>query len=195
VAALPPPQETVLRVQPAEPAAPAPAPPTQPSAEELRLAALQRVENALLQGEGARRGVQRDLTALGHLSGRADGRFGPGTRDAVRGFQAVAKLEPTGYVDRPTLDALRAQVARLRPAQEDEPRPARPPKQQPQQAKPAPTPEPEPAAAPTPPPAPAQRTYSAMTMGVCTTPGGSWASERHLTYAQCRKLGGGFEPF
>jgi hypothetical protein len=195
VAALPPPQETVLRVQPVQPAAPTPAPaPAQPSAEELRLSALQRVENALLQSEGARRNVQRDLAALGHLSGRADGRFGPGTRDAVRGFQAVAKLEPSGYVDRPTLDALRAQVARLRPA-EEEPRPARPPKQPPPPQQARPEPEPAPAADP-PPPAPVQqRAYSAMTIGVCTTPGGGWASERHLTYAQCRKLGGSFEPF
>jgi hypothetical protein len=189
LAALPPAQETVLRSEPAPP----PQQPQPPSAEELRVSALQRVENALLQSEGARRNLQRDLAALGHLSGRADGRFGPGTRDAVRGFQAVAKLDPTGYVDRPTLDALRAQVARLQPAEEEQPR--RPLKQQQARPRPEPTPAAEPEPVPVEAAPAAARAYSGMTMGVCTTPGGGWASERHLTFAQCRKLGGAFEPF
>jgi hypothetical protein len=206
------PPAAATRAEPAAPTPPAAASP-QPSPEEQRLAALLRVENALLPTGAAHREVQAALKALGHDSGRGrpDGRFGPGTRDAVRDFQAVAKLEITGYVDRPTLDALRRQSARLQAAPETgqrQPAPARPTPPEPAVATlppPAPPPVAEPAAAPvvvvepprppapTPPPQLA-RSFPAATMGMCRMQGGGF-DERQLMYAQCRKLGGAFTPF
>ena len=200
VAALPSAAATVTRAEP-PPAAAA----GQPSAEEQRLSALLRVENALLPTGAARREVQAALRALGHASGRGrpDGRFGPETRDALRDFQAVARLDPTGHVDRPTLEALKRQAARLQATLAPEkPAAAAPPR---------PTP-PEPAATalpaePPPPPPPAAtvveaapeptstRALPATTMGVCRLRSSSWTGERQLMCAQCRKLGGAFTPF
>jgi peptidoglycan hydrolase-like protein with peptidoglycan-binding domain len=151
--------------------------------------------------------VQAALRALGHASGRGrpDGRFGPETRDALRDFQAVARLDPTGHVDRPTLEALKRQAARLQATLAPE-KPAA-------AASPRPTP-PEPAATvppPAPPPLPPRRPRAtvveaapepalaralpATTMGVCRLRSSSWTGERQLMYAQCRKLGGAFTPF
>lgn len=195
-AALPPPAAV-------EPATPAPAATTtsrQPSAEDLRLSALLRVENALLPTEAARREVQAALRALGHAAaggGRPDGRFGPGTRDAVRDFQATARLEPTGHVDRATLDALKRQAARLRedaaPPAAAAARPASPPA--PVAVAPPAVEEPTPAPAPVPSPKLA-RAFPPTTMGVCRLPRDrGWTGERQLMYAQCSKLGGDFTPF
>lgn len=176
----------------AEPA-PAPEPqPSRPSGEELRVAALQRVENALLQTAAARRSVQKNLALLGYASGRPDGRFGPATREALAMFQAAMKLEVKGYVDKPTLTALERQVALAMPAAEPaRPRPSRP--------------EPSPAARTDEPPAtPVQAApvqagpvaaASGWTMGECMAPGGAaWAGMRILTADQCRKIGGIFSP-
>jgi peptidoglycan hydrolase-like protein with peptidoglycan-binding domain len=169
--------------------------PRRPSPEELRLAALERVENALLRTPGARRQVQEELLALGHAPGRPDGRFGPGTRAAIGSFQAASALEVTGYADKPTLVALEREAARLAPPIEEaatvaQPRPSR---LRPNAQAVAAPPQPPPVAVAAPPQAAG---VPGGTMGTCTAAGGaSWANERHLTYDQCRKVGGSFTPF
>ncbi|MBQ3575594.1 MAG: peptidoglycan-binding protein, partial [Clostridia bacterium] len=50
--------------------------------------------------------MQTVLKALGHLSGSADGDFGPGTEKAVKAFQAAEGLEQTGIADNKTLTVL-----------------------------------------------------------------------------------------
>lgn len=161
--------------------------PQQPGPDELREAALKRVENALLQNADARRRVQEELDALGHAPGRPDGRFGPGTRTALRDFQAASSLEPTGYADKPTLALLERQVARLAPPAEEQ-------NLQPRRSRPKLAAQAD--AAPRPAPAAANAGIAGGTMGVCTAAGGAgWASERTLTYDQCRKAGGRFAPF
>jgi len=52
--------------------------------------------------------IQKQLKLLGYNIGRADGKFGPGTREAVAKFQADEGLEATRFVDQPTWDHLQA---------------------------------------------------------------------------------------
>ncbi|NTV30308.1 MAG: peptidoglycan-binding protein [Candidatus Omnitrophica bacterium] len=52
--------------------------------------------------------LQKLLKLLGYNIGRADGRFGPGTREAVAKFQAEEGLEVTRFVDKATWAHLQA---------------------------------------------------------------------------------------
>ena len=61
--------------------------------------------------------TQRELAALGHYSGRIDGRYGKTTRSAIARYQRQAGLSATGRPDQATLDRLQydrrlAQAAR-----------------------------------------------------------------------------------
>ena len=48
--------------------------------------------------EADRRRVQAALGTLGYYSDRVDGRFGPGTRAAIRRFQFEMRAEMTGVL-------------------------------------------------------------------------------------------------
>ena len=61
-------------------------------------------EPALSRDERQR--VQQQLTVLGFYDRGIDGSFGPGTRAAIRRFQAAHGLEATGYLDPQALAAL-----------------------------------------------------------------------------------------
>lgn len=50
--------------------------------------------------------VQRQLAARGYYQGAIDGIFGPGSRAALRAFQADTGLAATGEINGPTLRAL-----------------------------------------------------------------------------------------
>lgn len=52
--------------------------------------------------------VQQTLKLLGYNIGRADGKFGAATREAVAKFQAEEKLEVTRFVDKETWARLRS---------------------------------------------------------------------------------------
>jgi peptidoglycan hydrolase-like protein with peptidoglycan-binding domain len=63
--------------------------------------------------------VQRQLVTRGHYRGRVDGRYGRQTALALREFQFVSGLPPTGRLDMSTLGALglsNANLAYLEPA-------------------------------------------------------------------------------
>lgn len=51
--------------------------------------------------------VQRGLARQGYYRGPIDGDIGPGSRSAIRAFQADNGLAPTGRIDRRLLEALR----------------------------------------------------------------------------------------
>ena len=57
------------------------------------------VEAALVPDRTARRRVQQRLAAAGFSPGPADGVFGPGTRSAIRRWQASRGTAATGYLD------------------------------------------------------------------------------------------------
>ena len=65
-------------------------------------------EAALGLDRAARRRIQRGLAEAGFDPGPADGVFGPGTRTAIRGWQASRGAIPTGYLDGPASAALGA---------------------------------------------------------------------------------------
>ena len=50
--------------------------------------------------------VQRKLASRGYYGGAIDGIFGPGSRSALRAFQADSGLAVTGEIDGPSLRAL-----------------------------------------------------------------------------------------
>nr|WP_244437616.1 lytic murein transglycosylase [Roseivivax isoporae] len=54
-----------------------------------------------------RQELQRRLTAAGYDTGGVDGRIGPNTLAALRGFQRAAGLKPDGYASLSVLDRLR----------------------------------------------------------------------------------------
>ena len=68
------------------------------------------VESALGLDRSARRRVQRRLASAGFSPGPADGVFGPGTRAAIRRWQASRGALPTGYLDAAGASALGASV-------------------------------------------------------------------------------------
>lgn len=47
--------------------------------------------------------MQQRLNALGLEAGRADGDFGPATRQALRRFQGARNLRVSGYLNESTL--------------------------------------------------------------------------------------------
>ena len=51
--------------------------------------------------------VQRGLSRRGYYRGTIDGDIGPGSRSAIRAFQADNGYAPTGRIDRGLLEALR----------------------------------------------------------------------------------------
>jgi peptidoglycan hydrolase-like protein with peptidoglycan-binding domain len=54
------------------------------------------------------RGLQARLRQIGWYAGKVTNRYGPRTTTAVKGFQAKRKLPVLGYVDRATIERLRA---------------------------------------------------------------------------------------
>ncbi|WP_226780217.1 peptidoglycan-binding domain-containing protein [Oceaniglobus trochenteri] len=69
-------------------------------------------EEALSLSRGQRQAVQRDLTALGYNTRGIDGIFGPGTRSAIRAWQAQAGQVQSGYLDGAQLRRLDREVKR-----------------------------------------------------------------------------------
>ena len=69
------------------------------------------VEAALGLDPTARRAVQRGLAAAGFDPGPPDGVFGPGTRGAIRAWQAARGAAPTSYLDASAAAALGAPIA------------------------------------------------------------------------------------
>ena len=65
-------------------------------------------EAALGLDRAARRRIQRGLAEAGFDPGPADGVFGPGTRAAIRRWQAARGATSTGYLDGPSAAALGA---------------------------------------------------------------------------------------
>lgn len=87
-----------------EPAADTPSDPVEALTPEERGA---RQEAALGLDRDDRRRVQRSLALLGHDPRGIDGVFGPGTRGAIRSWQASQGLDPSGYLGSRQLDLLR----------------------------------------------------------------------------------------
>jgi peptidoglycan hydrolase-like protein with peptidoglycan-binding domain len=58
------------------------------------------------------RALQARLRQIGWYAGRVTNRYGPRTTTAVKGFQAKRKLPVLGYVDRATIERLRAMTHR-----------------------------------------------------------------------------------
>ena len=69
------------------------------------------VEEGLGLDRAARRQVQEGLQAAGFDPGGADGMFGPRTRSAIRSWQTSRGARATGYLDGPSVAALRPSVA------------------------------------------------------------------------------------
>ena len=65
------------------------------------------VEEGLGLDRGARQQIQRALQAAGFDPGGADGLFGPRTRAAIRRWQTSRGSRATGYLDGPSVAALR----------------------------------------------------------------------------------------
>jgi lytic murein transglycosylase len=65
-------------------------------------------KNEPMLDKDQRQEIQARLTSLGFYTGKADGKFGSQTRDAVRNFQLHRSLAPDGYADMAVLRALRA---------------------------------------------------------------------------------------
>ena len=79
------------------------------------------VESALGLDRSARRRVQRRLASAGFSPGPADGVFGPGTRAAIRRWQASRGALATGYLDAAGASALGASVVSVTALSEPEP--------------------------------------------------------------------------
>ena len=71
------------------------------------------IEARLGLDRDGRQWVQRNLFRLGYEPGEADGVFGERTRDALRNWQEVNKLEPTGYLTSAQHELLKRQVGFL----------------------------------------------------------------------------------
>lgn len=82
----------------------------------LALVPLGQAEAATLKqgSQGSQvKALQQNLIGLGYLNGQADGRFGNGTKAAVRAFQADYGLSTDGSAGNATQTALRNAVVRL----------------------------------------------------------------------------------
>ena len=64
------------------------------------------------QGEDVK-ALQKNLITLGYLTGSADGKFGYGTRSAVRAFQAASGLTADGEAGEQTLKAITAAISAI----------------------------------------------------------------------------------
>ncbi|UFN50501.1 peptidoglycan-binding protein [Roseomonas sp. OT10] len=82
--------------EPAVAAAPVPPPATLPPAAATPPAVAMPEEGRMTEAD--RRRVQAALARLGYYADRVDGRFGPGTRAAIRRFQFELKAEMTGVL-------------------------------------------------------------------------------------------------
>lgn len=72
----------------------------------------ERVEEGLSLTRDERRTIQRDLTLLGFNTRGIDGIFGPGTRNAITGWQELNDLDNTGFLTREQIFSMAAQAAR-----------------------------------------------------------------------------------
>ena len=79
----------------------------------------ERIEAALNLDRERRLRVQRDLETLGFSTGGVDGIFGPATRAAIRGWQALRGLDDTGFLT-VTQVALLDREARVRTAEREQ---------------------------------------------------------------------------
>ena len=79
------------------------------------------VEEWLGLDRATRREVQEGLQAAGFDPGGADGMFGPRTRSAIQSWQTSRGARATGYLDGPSVAALRPSVARQPTFREREP--------------------------------------------------------------------------
>jgi peptidoglycan hydrolase-like protein with peptidoglycan-binding domain len=107
------PPQVVAKAAPAQPAAPAAstpattaAPPAPPTPEEVAAAAEPKLTTA------QRRALQQQLTVLGFYKRGIDGDLGPGTRKAIRAYQAANQFDPTGYVTQAQIAAIEQQAAK-----------------------------------------------------------------------------------
>lgn len=85
-----------------------------PSRQQIAEVTPQEQEPALTHEERA--AVQQQLSVLGLYDSAIDGNFGPGTRNAIKTFQRVSKLEASGYLT----DATMARLARRAAAREQQ---------------------------------------------------------------------------
>ncbi|KMK68696.1 peptidoglycan-binding protein [Puniceibacterium sp. IMCC21224] len=69
-------------------------------------------EEALSLNREARREIQRDLSLLDYNTRGIDGLFGPGTRGAVKAWQASNGFDQSGYLEREQITRLDAQAER-----------------------------------------------------------------------------------
>lgn len=83
------------------------------------LAGAEAVETALGLSRTARQQIQRDLTLLEYNTRGIDGIFGPGTRGAIRNWQAARGFAVTGFLTGPQVGILR-EAAALRAAELEE---------------------------------------------------------------------------
>ncbi len=74
-------------------------------------AMLEGVENALNLNRQQRQQIQRSLSILSFDPRGIDGIFGPGTRNAIRGWQASRGFDVTGYLDAAQTNALGSEAA------------------------------------------------------------------------------------
>ena len=63
-------------------------------------------ENLRASGPSLQTAIQRQLAKRGYYKGTIDGDFGPGSRDALKRFQADNRVKQTGRIDEATLKAL-----------------------------------------------------------------------------------------
>lgn len=71
----------------------------------------QGIEDALGLSRQQRQQIQRSLSILDYNTRGIDGIFGPGTRNAIRGWQTSRGFLTTGYLDVPQVNALGSQAA------------------------------------------------------------------------------------
>lgn len=71
----------------------------------------QGIEDALGLSREQRQHIQRSLSILDYNTRGIDGIFGPGTRNAIRGWQTSRGFFVTGYLDVPQINALGSQAA------------------------------------------------------------------------------------
>jgi hypothetical protein len=111
------PHATAARTAPAAvSASPSPQPAAVPAAQEILPATDPLTPDPAILEAGDRgprvRALQARLRQIGWYAGKVTNRYGPRTTTAVKGFQAKRKLAVHGYVDRATLERLRAMTHR-----------------------------------------------------------------------------------